>query len=373
MHACSSMIEHTLHPIHQPSISLLASAPTTARSAIARISILPNISSNLLPNNILTQIEIRLFHTLHSLIFYFNEHHNELLSLNTIELFVYLFMPYVNTYIRQNEREFLSNSDLYQGMKSIWQPLIEYHQPNIRIFNTFVKPKFFANEQRKTFEENFISQKELKTSTFIQSDSDPIARDSTSDTERLSLTNTNNNNNHHQPITMKMSAPLVDLHSICSASDLSRLTPTPQSPTDKIPPLNPLSTSISMNFFPRTRIPSSKVHSSEYLLLATYFDIAIIRTLFVSNWLTDGYIWCLEYLHKRLTDISDEILTELNLCAHAVESSSLSQLNSTKQCSKNLIEQQCLLTMSMKQTNHLLNPSSNDNSQIFYVQKIKRK
>jgi hypothetical protein len=53
-----------------------------------------------------------------------------------------------------------------------------------------------------------------------------------------------------------------------------------------------------------------KRHPSEYLLLATYFDIGIIRTLFSPSWLTDGYLWCLEYLQKRTIDISDEILSD---------------------------------------------------------------
>ncbi|CAF4030104.1 unnamed protein product, partial [Rotaria sp. Silwood1] len=45
-------------------------------------------------------------------------------------------------------------------------------------------------------------------------------------------------------------------------------------------------------------MPKSRTtqRSSELLLLATYFDIGILRTLFSPSWLTDGYLWCLEYL-----------------------------------------------------------------------------
>ena len=53
------------------------------------------------------------------------------------------------------------------------------------------------------------------------------------------------------------------------------------------------------------------------LLLATYFDIGALRVLFRPSWLTNGYIWCLEYLHKRTTEISDEILS------HALANESL--------------------------------------------------
>lgn len=55
---------------------------------------------------------------------------------------------------------------------------------------------------------------------------------------------------------------------------------------------------------------SSKEHKSQYLLLATYFDVGIIRTLFSPSWVTDGYLWCLEYLNKRMNVISDEILSD---------------------------------------------------------------
>ena len=107
-------------------------------------------------------------------------------------------------------------------------------------------------------------------------------------------------------------------------------------------------------------LPSiSKRHSSEYLLHATYFDIGIIRTLFSSSWLTDGYIWCLEYIHKRLMDISDEILSDRNLSSEHLKSYSISQLNNlneenfyktikksyfNEQITDLIFEKQCIMT-----------------------------
>jgi hypothetical protein len=105
----------------------------------------------------LTATEIRLFHTLHYLISDASSQSNNntaavptttatsisydtLLPLNTIQLFIYLFIPYIHTYLQSNEKEFLSNPDLAQGMRLIWQPLLEYRQPNIRMFSSFVKP-----------------------------------------------------------------------------------------------------------------------------------------------------------------------------------------------------------------------------------------
>ena len=104
--------------------------------------------------NKLNATEIRLFHTLHYLIADASSqntnptttndstslHNDQLLPLNTIQLFIYLFIPYIHTYLQSNEKEFLSNPDLAQGMRLIWQPLLEYRQPNIRMFSSFVKP-----------------------------------------------------------------------------------------------------------------------------------------------------------------------------------------------------------------------------------------
>jgi hypothetical protein len=104
--------------------------------------------------NKLNATEIRLFHTLHYLILdapseinnnntttnSTSINNDQLLPLNTIQLFIYLFIPYIHTYLQSNEKEFLSNPDLAQGMRLIWQPLLEYRQPSIRMFSSFVKP-----------------------------------------------------------------------------------------------------------------------------------------------------------------------------------------------------------------------------------------
>ena len=111
---------------------------------------------------------------------------------------------------------------------------------------------------------------------------------------------------------------------------------------------------------PKTRPP----HSSELLLLATYFDIGILRTLFSPSWLTDGYLWCLEYLHKRMIDISDEILSDalvsgtlpmnilrfkslsipqLSLCSEQDYYEYLKNIYFNEQVTNDIIEQQCMM------------------------------
>jgi hypothetical protein len=55
---------------------------------------------------------------------------------------------------------------------------------------------------------------------------------------------------------------------------------------------------------------------------ATFFDIAVMRCLFSPKWHTEGYLWALEYLSYRVTEISDFILREQD-CYFKSKSSSL--------------------------------------------------
>jgi hypothetical protein len=258
MHACSSIIEHNRHAIiPQPSPSThsslllpLSRSPSPSPSAQLQVPISHHpitISNQLLirpcpspiTNHVLNRTEIRLFHTLHYLILSSNDNPDQLLSLNIIQLFIYLFIPYIQTYLRNNEKEFLSNSDLIQGMRLIWQPLFEYHQPNIRIFNSFIKPSVLSNDQQdQRFQSPVVSdkqtlsnlittkiEKELKSSIFVITDSDTAntPHDSATDPEGDEVANNHN-------VNTKIRAPLVHMNSICSVSDLSRLAIPPQNP-----------------------------------------------------------------------------------------------------------------------------------------------
>ena len=412
MHACSSIIEHKLHSIHP--------------SPLTPLQLLTPPLSSTMNTHLLNQTEIHLFHTLHHLILYSNEDNDQHLSLNTIQLFIYLFIPYIQTYLRTHEKEFLANSDLNQGMRLIWQPIFEHSQPNIRIFNTFIKPILSSNdhqEQRFHLEKdnqhqslsiliesppkqtasdltNINIEKELKSSTFI------ITDDSNTTTPRDSVTDLESDDiaaNH--PDSTKTRAPLVHMNSICSVTDLSRLIT-----FRTIPGTSSSMSTISIPCTPQVQttysidIPSlTKSYSSEDLLLATYFDIGIIRTLFSPSWLTDGYIWCLEYLQKRMINISDEILSDINISSQHFKSLSITQLNSNnqnyskhlkknylnEQLTNNIIEKQYMMTTisnSIQQPTTLLNiplrysPRKNSdkdlpekNADYFFIQKREKK
>ncbi|CAF0992403.1 unnamed protein product [Rotaria sordida] len=595
MHACSAAIEHSLHSIQQqpttsghPSL-LVSSSISISPSASSQLQIptslqlpinTPNIPAPLGPltsttlsptasvehqssqpplfrlsstahstssysslTNKLSPSEIRLFHTLHYLILDSQNQNNntsinsdQLLPLNTIQLFIYLFIPYIHTYLQSNEKEFLSHPDLAQGMRLIWQPLLEYRQPNIRMFSSFVKPIIpsyaspnengdyittinESQQQQQTFYINNNKRNRLSvlvesptpvptTKVILEESEEEQQQSQPSSPPPLPLppsqpsSQTLTTNEHisqlprsmsekqplsdltnqptmtapivssegssislFQPITAKKEqkstssvlvdsdtattnnsitdlsaygtsngtksrAPLVHMSSICSISDSSRLTTSPQSPAgDKfnilpggtgsssssastpsvLLPLNcsqcqqpvfapnhpqnipyicssctpikptptprvsdlPLKLEVQKDLISITRRqsiitpkPRTSQRSSELLLLATYFDIGILRTLFSPSWLTDGYLWCLEYLHKRIIDISDEILSDalmngtLPINILRFKSLSIPQLNLSneqdyyeylkniyfnEQVTNDIIEQQCMM------------------------------
>lgn len=209
LHACSALIEHNLHSTHQsipslsPSSFLLPTSPSRSPSALSQLPIALNLpilrsSSTMINNRSFQASDIHLFRTLHHLLRYSNDHLEQLISLNTIQLFLYLFLPFIQSYIQQNEKEFLAHNDLIEGWKCIWQPLLEYQQPNLRIFTALVKP----NLASATLIESADSQESQSDTLLADSPSDPTA--------------------DHSPTI----APLVHMSSICSVSDI-------------LPPINP--------------------------------------------------------------------------------------------------------------------------------------
>ncbi|CAF0877616.1 unnamed protein product [Rotaria sp. Silwood1] len=307
IHACSSVIEHNLGSVqmqqqpYPPIHSSLVVAPSQSHSSTfstqlqipsnhpLSISLNPTMNSteyqrnqsylthrsSTITNHLLDSTEIRLFHTLHYLILHSNETNDQPLSLNTIQLFIYLFIPYIHTYLRNNEKEFLSNSDLSQGMRLIWQPLFEYHRPNVRIFNAFVKPIVLTNNyqesrvsidnnnqhhclpvliqspiQRSSSEKQHLSglKKQLSLNVPINSNETTntncfqleIKTEEKQKSHTSILTDSNATTTYNSIADLSVyevtdndrqkQAPLVNMNSICSASNLSRVTLSLQSP-----------------------------------------------------------------------------------------------------------------------------------------------
>ena len=129
---------HIISPT--PRMSPFSSGRPSNQSAAAAAAARSSASSHY-P---LTSTEIYLFHTLHHLIILNDQksspiNKNQYLSLNLVELFIFLFIPFVQTYFRKNEKEFFTNPDLVQGLEMIWRPLFQYGQPEASMFNHFIR------------------------------------------------------------------------------------------------------------------------------------------------------------------------------------------------------------------------------------------
>lgn len=249
MHACSSIIEHTLQSVQShPSINAHASIPhvasrspsasshvqtTTSRpmpppsTLLSSVNLSTTISMDHPSNqsqshacsltvdaHLLNPTEHRLFRTLHFLLLDTNKQvlpmpHEASPSLNTIELFIYLFMPYLHSYVRKNEREFLSSPDLSRGMQLIWQPLLEHRQPNTPLFNSFVKPRGSISVASDT-------QQDQNASGGVTVHAD----DGIKDPVVAGMTKTD----------VHSRAPLVKMNSICSTLDSNLVTASVSNP-----------------------------------------------------------------------------------------------------------------------------------------------
>jgi hypothetical protein len=220
--------------------------------------------------------EIRLFSTLHQLILQLNEQTDSMInshffSLNLVELFVYLLMPLMTNYLHRNEKEFLDHADLCSGMELIWKPLLAFRQPNLRFFNTLIKS--VSDSSSSATEVQLTSHSTLVSTSSI---TQPVKN----------INGDRRTNEHDQP-----HAPLAHLHSICSTQEVN-----PPSTTEILK---------SPRLIPLIDHPQAKTS----MLMATHLDVGVLRVLFTPSWSTDGYIWCFEYLHQRLIDISDYLLS----------------------------------------------------------------
>lgn len=192
----------------------------------------------------LSPAEIRLFHTLHHLMFHRQEkelslNRNRFFSLNVVELFIYLFMPYIHSYMQRNEREFVVHAELTAGLQSIWQPLFEYRQPNIPMFNTFIKAaeeKLFASvldlsnkasvPQRRTSPTGSIPTAKSQDIRLVKPAKAECQSQLDSQTDSDSVSDLYNNALSSQD--SQLQAPLVHMSSICSISDFNRSSETTQ-------------------------------------------------------------------------------------------------------------------------------------------------
>lgn len=287
----------------------------------------------------LSSTEIRLLQTLHHLIKEIDRSQSPIsrtlyFSLNLIELFVYLLIPFVQSYFCKNEKDFLSNDELIDGFRLIWQPLSEYRQPKVSMFNQFIKSDRCSSltsiEDFSSTDQGRLSSIQVQITKTLDNESSSASLDKHRSNRKLLIddeektsndcVNEQDPKNFYDSISglarfsqnsqdIAVDAPIVHMNSICPIIDLSRSS----TRREETRPTMPISSSApSMTPFNGTsRIPTNlnKNRAEQTSLPATLFDVGVLRALFSPSWSTDGYLWSLEYLQQRLIDISDEILS----------------------------------------------------------------
>lgn len=190
-----------------------------------------------------------------------------LLPVTTLELFVYLFAP-LTSYLKGSD--FLSCFRLENGYK-IWDAIFMSRHPDIPSFIAQAKPKkdilsgqHFEKKSTPKFGDVFMGGSTDKDTNAV-----PTSPPSVS--------------------SAASSVPKEPLQTQDSMERrMSRSTPDSTLPPDK--PKLPVTTS-----FKQLKDP----------LLATYFDVAVIRCLFLSQWIEEGVDWALKFVTNRLNDIKN--------------------------------------------------------------------
>lgn len=250
----------------------------------------------------------------------------QLHTLKSIQLFVYLFAPLVNT---------LEDSD-FQSLKlenglRIWQPMWDYQQPDIPCFSTPVKPqRNILKAQRNllkvntnaaniyigkgTSRENLNLILGFDAVSLHSSDSSPsptrlapLARLSDSEFCFMSQSETQSVSYVCEYCNAVRSNRSGEAPNICKCgrkdSFVAIGSDTKHGLLDRLGSLD--------RDFMKTRLASAvasgvKGQTSPDILSASHFDVAVLQCLFCLQWSEDGVLWALKYVHHRLLEICDE-------------------------------------------------------------------
>ncbi len=262
------------------------------------------------------------------LLFVFLGSRSYMYNLDNIQLFVYLFAPLISS-LRESEFQTLK---LENGLR-LWQQLWEYRSPDVPCFATPVKPKRnVLKANRNLLRVNFNAAniyigKGTSTDNIYLGFEDPCQPGSR--TSRTSIADSAN-------------APLARLSDICAlstttdastfveiicevcnqavqarrgelscqcgrrdsfASFMANKSPSVPKTAGSVSPVDKDYVNSRLESASRTGPPGP---TSQDVLSATYFDVAVLRCLFCPQWAEEGVYWSLRYVHQRLLEICDE-------------------------------------------------------------------
>ena len=250
----------------------------------------------------------------------------QLHTLKSIQLFVYLFAPLVNS---------LEDSD-FQSLKlenglRIWQPMWDFQQPDTPCFSTPVKPqRNTLRAQRNllkvntnaaniyvgkgTSRENLNAMLGFDTVSLQSSDSGssptrlaPLARLSDSEFCFMSQSETQSVSYVCEFCNAVRSNRSGEAPNVCKCGRKdSFVTIGPDNKQGLLDRLGSLDKDFMKNRLASAVTSGVKGPTTPDILSASYFDIAVLQCLFCLQWSEDGIYWALKYIHHRLLEICDE-------------------------------------------------------------------
>ena len=243
---------------------------------------------------------------------------NYLYTLDSIQLFVYLFAPLMSS-VKEGDLQTLK---LENGLR-LWQPLWEYRQPEVTAFSAPVKPKRNTlKASRNTLRVNFnaaniyVGKGTSTENIYLGPESFPASRCSgnepsspnaplarMSDICALSTTDTQSTSVEIfcevcNQVMQNKNGELSCKCGVRRSSHHSAVPPKPGSPIDRDYIAKRLESVVMQGF----RGPAQPD-----LLSASHFDVAVLRCLFCPQWAEEGVYWALRYIHQRLLEVYDEI------------------------------------------------------------------
>ena len=248
-------------------------------------------------------------------------------SLKSVQLFIYLFAPLVNT---------LEDSD-FQSLKlenglRLWQPLWDYQQPDIPCFSTPVKPqRNVLKAQRSLLKVNtnaaniYIGKGTSRENLNFAFPFDDESARSTSESEASPTRVCPLARLSDSEFCFMSQSETQSIFSMCEYCNNIKSGRANEGPAvcrcgrkDSYVEIGPeYKQMLQEKFgaidqdFVKNRLVSAvtsgvKGTTSVDIFSASYFDVAVLQCLFCLQWSEEGIYWALKYLHGRVLEICDE-------------------------------------------------------------------
>ena len=276
--------------------------------------------------------------------------------ISMIQLFIYLFIPILKS-LNEND---LYNLKLNNGI-NIWEPLWHHIQPNVSLFSNPINSKDakhtilniinrdkLIKDLKKTSSQNIQKShsyiENINVKENVEDNSNSFSSmiseiDELRDELSNILIKTVGDDDITDGEILTKKAPLAHMSSICSFVDIPTQIEQPNLFSIKlsISTLNEHLIDFKENLkgkhviTTKTECEESKclknVVKSNSNKIATFFDVALIRCILNSKWHSEGYIWSLEYLCNRITQIASEVMIENEETNDKIKNSFLSLQN----------------------------------------------